>query len=530
MRRTKATKNWTVERPRGTDGRRVRAILVTLIVCGAVGGIGVGAPSASASCLGPCLVGIFTANGLLFVEAGGTTWGFFTPVSQGGQVYSYALTVELYSLVNENETATLSLYDYGESATVSAIQVLVPNYGVAWANLTLPVAHSWSEVRLQIDGTPDIFWTETPYFFLSIPGLADGGFDLAIFGALAVFVLFLIPVSLKAEAMTRRAIYAPKFPAKTFFHGIFAGMLALYVADFAALNSTFQGWEWVIIPIPEALFFFLWTAGRHSRDDLAAVIQGVPVTGDPMEFVMDFYHVGETADGKLIACFPGILQWWYRSRGHYTVLWERKNDGKPEPTAFRATEGNQLTAAQIAWLRRVPVNPDSIPAKGFRAFMKGDAEKIGVTRVFLVASRDDWDVKRPRMTIHKTVPARDEVDVNGVTIHIPAREKLCLPHVKVFPAKITLAPSHYQDVWFVNNNWMETEVVVEENNDLRAGLWALKGQLQLITSRKAEEANNAKTDIQNRPYTDLGPEDLQAGILQRRRDRGLDRGEPSGGA
>lgn len=509
-----------------TYGRRVKALLVVLFFgTGVVGAGAIAVAPASASCIGPCLTGIFTSNGLLFVEAGPTTWGFFNPVGQGGQVYAYAITVELYSMVDSNETATLSLYDYGDAATVGTIQVVVPAYSVTWANLTLPTAHSWSEVKLLIDGTPYLLWTETPYFFLSIPGIADGGFDLAIFIAIAVFFVFMIPLSLKGEAMTRRAIYCPKFPAKTWFHGIFAGMLAFYFSDFAFLNSTFQGWEWAVIPIPEAMFFFLWTAGRHSHDDLALVLQGVPVTGDPMEFVADFYHVGETTDGKLIACFPGPIQWWYRSRGHYTVLWERKNDGGPEPMAFHATEGNKLTPEQIAWLRRVPVNPNSVPAKGFRVRMKGDAEKIGVSHIFQVASRDDWNVKPPHMVWRKTLPAHDEVDVNGITVHIKEKTKWTWPHVEVPPAQITLAPSHYQDVWYTNNNWMESEVLVQENSDLRTALWSLRGHLQVVTSRKAEEGQNAKTAIEERPYSDLSPEDLDAGVAQHRREKGLGRKE-----
>lgn len=505
-------------------------ILVSLGIAGPLVLSFTAAP-ASAVCVGACSpVGFTTHDGYFYVQAGGTIFGDFSPVSNGSQVYAFSLTVEISSLVGINETAIAHLYESGSSKSVANQSLIVAPYANDYINLTIPSTHQWTELELKVDGTPVFFSVETPYYFLSIPGIEDGGLDFSIFIALGIFWVFFVFAYLKGKHMTDRAVKGPGIEARTWFHGTFAAMFVLYLLDFQLMNSVFQGWEFLVIPIPEACFFLFWSGTQHDKSSYAMIVQGVPVTGAPIRFNLDFWDHGTPgsgpAAGKLVACGEGIWQWWYRSRGYHTILYEDKKDGAPEPMAFDVTEGSRLTPEQVAWLGRIPQNPASNTSKGFLTRMMGHDKRRPVTHMFCVASRDDWDIKLPYWSWWRAIPAHEDTDPGGFIVKIPERHKF-RPHIEPGYAHITLAPWHYQFVWALNFGWIRPEDLEKENQDLLKAIWALKGTIDSLTGKKSETAMNALVDLQNRPKSDLSPEDLEAGVARRRQERGLEGPEES---
>jgi hypothetical protein len=496
--------------------------------------------------------GFITRDGLFFVEIGAPDFiGLFAPHYNGSQLYTYAITVNITSLIATNETARVHLFDYATGTYLTNLSVPMTKFSSQFVQVPMPTEHKWTEVRIVVDGTPGYFYWRTPYTWLPIANLADGGIVLSVVVAFGVYLWISYPLSVKAERMTKRAVYAPEWKATWWLHGLVIGELAFYASDFPQINIAFHGWEVFLFPIPEAIFMFFWSAGRHSRKVVTRFDQPVAIPGRPLSFVSRPFYGGVDPDGNIVVIEYGsksLLQWWYRSRGKHVKVWSLFEDGRPasrlsardsiaDTTARPARPGQRaiptepLTMPVYSYESLTPDqlrDPTRLPRSGLYDQFRGAAvlsEGGNVDEVvsyrFLVPRVSDFQVEWPHATFWRFENVAAYTDEKG-RFH-PARQKRHLsPHITEGHAQVTLMSWHGQDVYAQALGWMETEDLVLENGDLAVALAVARAQLQILSRRKAEEDTLANRDILQRPETDLEQPELEQLVEQfggSRRDR-----------
>jgi hypothetical protein len=517
-----------------TYARRFKAkalIAVLLTAAVAVGPLVLVSGSASAITI-PGIEGYITSDGLFFVQVGYTTLlNFVTYIGNGSQVYSAGIIVNVTAITTSSQVAHIYVYSYTTRTVISTENVVVPGYASLAVTVALPTNQSWLEYRVDVDQTPWWFYAFTPYSFLGVLNLENGGIDLATFIAVGLFFAYAIPVMVKAERMTKRAIYSPKWNATIWLHGIFFGLVADYFAYFQWWNMTFHGWEFVFIPIPEAIFLFFWTAGRHSSNRRALFIQIVPRMGQRLGVIMRDFFVGQDKDGDLVIMRSrSPIQWWYRSRGHHVKVFRRSEAGALEPFPLDVLEQQRLTEDQVRDPQRFPRGAKYDAHDDFPVVSSDESEDYPFERLYFVPRVSAFRVTWPHAAIHRDVLVPEHTDLLTQT-RVPAetKSKLCWPYVKDGHAEVTLCSWHFMDVLAQAMGYMTAEDLATECDNLAVQLAAERGFRETETDRKASERTLAEDDVRNRPYTDIPEGELDQHVQplpERRRDR---KALPSGG-
>lgn len=510
----------------GTSARRFKVAAVLLALSVAAPMILVAAPENTGALGIPGIIGFITNDGLFFVEYGYSTFGYPVYVYNGSQVYSAVVVVNITSVTLYNETAYIHLYSYWQGKIVANASVTIGGYGNQKVELQLPVNHDYTLYRLVVDGTPGWFYGATPYNFLTLTNLQDGGVDLGVFVSTGLFLVYGLTLMVKSERMTRRAIYCPRWKAVMWLHGIFFGLVAWYFASFPTINSFFKGWEFVVIPVPEALFLFFWNGGRHSTNRQALFIQMVPRMGQRMGTIVKFFFVGRDRDGDLVLIKErSVFQWWLRSRGHHVKAFRRSEKGVLEPVPFDVLEHRLVGPDQLRDPSRFPRGAKYDAHDDFPVINSDDEEDSPIERIFFVPRISSFKVVWPYVTIFREIEVPAYTDLEGKYHSATTKRKLAWPYVVDGKAEIQLASWHYGDVLAIASGWMQSEDLVEENDDLAIQVWTLKAKLQREASRKADERLSAEQEIQYRPYHDLSDEELEAGVPPRV-ERALERKRP----
>jgi len=525
-------KHWSL--PRSTSVRRVkpRAGLVALLTAVAVVGPFAMASGSAGAITIPGITGFITNDGLFFVQVGYAQFGYATYVGNGSQLYASSAIVNITGITQTAQVAHVSIYSYAENKTIDSLNVPVAGYTSLSLGINLPQNHTWQQYRVTVDATPWWFWAFTPYSFLGFTGLQDGGVDLATFIAVGLFFVYAVPLMVKGERMTKRAIFSPKWNATLWLHGIFFGMVAWYFVSFPSINQFFLGWEFVIIPIPEAIFLFFWAAGRHSQNQRALFIQIVPRMGQRLAVIMRDFFVGKDSDGDLVIMRSrSPIQWWYRSRGHHVKVFRRSEKGALEPFPLDVLEQTRLTEEQVRDPARFPRGAKYDAHDDFPVVNSDDSEDFPFERLYFVPRVSAFKVTWPRMVMHKDVPVPEHTElVTGRVIPAGTEPKLCWPYIKDGHAEVALCSWHYMDVLAQAMGYMTAEDLANECDNLAIQLWTERGMRHTETSRKANERLDSEEDIRNRPDTDLPEEELEKYVVQlptARRDR---RGGPTEGA
>ena len=464
----------------------------------------------------PGITGFITNDGLFFVQVGYSQFGYPLYVGNGSDLYASAVIVNVTGITTNLQVAHISVYSYATKSTLSSINVPVPGYTSTVTAVTLPSNHSYMEYKITVDETPWWVYAFTPYSFLGFTGLQDGGVDLATFIAVGLFFVYALPLMVKGERMTKRAIYSPRWNATLWLHGIFFGLVAWYFVDFPSINMAFGGWEFVIIPIPEAIFLFFWAAGRHSSNRRALFIQIVPRMGQRLAVIMRDYFVGKDGDGDLVIMRSrSPIQWWYRSRGHHVKVFRRSEAGALEPFPLDVLEQTRLTEDQVRDPARFPRGAKYDAHDDFPVVSSDESEDFPFERIYFVPRVSSFKVTWPHMMIRREVviPAHTEL-VTGRQVPESKEWKLCLPYIADGHAEVALCSWHYMDVLAQAMGYMTAEDLAAECDDLAIQLWTERGFRHTETSRKADERLLAEEDIRNRPDTDLPEEELEKYVIQ----------------
>ena len=522
------TKNYLepTVKSRSTDARSTRPkalILVVLTAACLLAPVFIATGAADAIGI-PGVRGFITNDGLFFVQVGYAQFGYTEYLGNGTDLYASAVIINITGITTSTQTAHISIYSYANQTTLSSLNVPVPGYTSVALTVSLPDEHSYLEYKVTVDSTPWWFYAYAPWGFLGITGLQDGGTDLATFIAVGLFFVYALPFMVKGERMTKRAIYSPKWNATLWLHGIFFGMVAWYFVNFPSINIFFHGWEFVIIPIPEAIFLFFWAAGRHSQNQRALFIQIVPRMGQRLAVILRAYFMGKDEDGDLVVMRSrSPIQWWYRSRGHHVKVFRRSEAGALEPFPLDVLEQTRLTEEQVRDPARFPRGAKYDAHDDFPVVNSDESEDFPFERLYFVPRVSAFRVTWPHMVAHRDVPVPEHLNaVTGTIVPAGTKSVWCWPYIKDGHAEIALCSWHYMDVLAQAMGYMTAEDLAAECDNLAIQLWTERGHKHTETSRKADERLLAEEDIQNRPYTDLSDEELEKYVVslpERRRDR-----------
>lgn len=490
----------------------VKALFVVLATAVLVLGPALAATGDADAISIPGITGFITNDGLFFVQVGYQNLvGYTTYVSNGTQVYAAGITINVTAITGSEQVAHISIYSYGANATIQSLSVTVPGYTSIAVPVSLAQVNAWIEYRITVDNTPWWIQAFTPYSFLAITGLQDGGVDFATFIAIIIFFCYALPLMIKSERMTKRAIYSPKWNALVWLHGIFIGFLADYAIYFSWWNMTFHGWEFIFIPIPEAIFLFFWNAGRHSQNRRALFMQIVPRSGQRMGVILRAWFVGKDEDGDLVIMYSrSPIQWWYRAHGHHIKVFRRSEVGALEPFPLDVIEQTQLTVDQVRDPARFPRGAKYDAHDDFPVINTDDSEEYPFERVYFVPRVSAFRVTPPRLVWHKDVKVPAHLSaVDGGSIPETTVSKLCWPYVQDGSADITLCSWHHMDVLAQMYGYMTSEDAATECDNLSIQLAAERGFRQTLTGRKASAQVNAENYTRDMPTEDL-PEDQLA--------------------
>ncbi len=468
-------------------------------------------------------VGFITHDGLFFVQVGyvGYLLKTFIAVPNGSQVFAYATAVNVTSIVDYNATAYIRVFSFDLNRTISNLTVPLTPYATSIVEISLPVSHDYLKYRISVDATPAVYWYQSPYSFLSIPNLQDGGVDLIAVVIVAEFLVIGLPLWVKAERMTKRAIYCPKWNATVWLHGIVIGMLAWYIVAFPSINSFFKGTEWAFIPLPEILFLFFWTAGRHSTHKKVEFRQMVPRLGHRLGEIRKVFFMGQDQDGDLVIMrSKSIFQWLYRAWGHHVKVFRRLSTemrSPAEPMHIDSIDLSSVPPSQFRDPARFPRGARYDAMDDIPVLNPGDDDGDGIERVYYVPRISQMLVKWPHWAWTREVSVPSFVDKEGNT-HPATTKKKFSPHVEDGYAEVTLIGWHGTDIYAMSVGHMRYEDAVMEIEDLEVRVAIERGKRHTETGRRAEEMINAEDDIRERPFSELSDEELKSLVPPSRGD------------
>lgn len=528
------------------DPRAPSKILAWMIAAVIVGGpFASGAVgSARADVFGPpTFQGFVTNDGFFFVEIGTSSFGSFSPVNPGSNVFGTGFTLVLFGLTGFNRTVPVQFTEYpgnGQPDLYDNLSVSVPAKTAVLADLTFPVNSHPTRANLTIDGTTEQFTIETPVLLIPLTNLTNGGFDLILLGILSELLLFTLPLIVLARWMTRRALYAPKMKAILWLHGIVLGIAAFVILDFQLVNETVGGWGWFTYPVPISVFLFFWSASLFNRADVVEVLRPYTASGHRLSFDRWEIRVGRNRDGDLVLVGRRWRDWVFGALGHHVVLSphdaeehgvepqghalvlreftsaKKPGGGSPVPGAI------QRARKAIRW----PTPTKSDPAEDFRVRNAQERGEEDPAYVYFVASVNPVSVDWPKVSVHRWKPTEAVYNDEGDLVR-PAGKKWALtwPHIVDGKAEIQLASIHYADVVAVAMGWKTVEDVVRVAEQRHLQVYLLKAHMESEVARQVEEKLTAWLDLHTRPGFDLG-EDEEEAEVERGRGRGATRPGP----
>lgn len=459
--------------------------------------------------------GFVTPDDFFFVQVGTPVFGLaFNPAPTGAQLFTAYLTIMLYPLTNSTHTAYLDVYEPTNSKLpFSYTTIAITQNSTATVELPVPQSSHYIEDRLDVNGRNVFYWTETPISILPIPALLVGGVDLVAIIALTEFLVIGLPLMWWAQRLARRAIHAPKMKAILWLHGIVLGFLALYIADFPALNVLFGGWEWLAFPLPTMVFLFFWELGRHNRDDTVQVQRAHPRTLDRMGFDWWTIHTATDSRGNLLLIGRLWRDTFFRIFGHQMRISTRLDDGgQLEPVSAALVQRHVQDATEELRASMVFARgSQGDPTDDFNVSnrLSGDADTPA--RLYFVASMDPYDIRWPRWSMSRDEIVPAVTTPEGRVIQGPTtRKRLSWPHVVDGHCEIRLAPLHYANVWSVGLGWREAEDLEKLKDELELENWVLRTRIHRLAEAKAKPRLAAHLDLLSMPTDDLSPADAAA--------------------
>ena len=408
-----------------------------------------------------------------------------SPVTPGSTVFGDVVYLEfLNSGGNRSVTVTTvqrasgqtSLW-YNESFAVGA--------NVSVLTLNLPSSTAERTARVCVELGCITFLHLTPLTLLPSGILSVGGLDFLAFGLTAEFGLLIFPLTVAARALTRKALWTPKFKAWLVAPHVALGFILLVGYDYQAFDQLFGGLGFVLIPVVFAFLYFLWVLHLFNTAKPVEVLQPDLKDGHAVDYYRALFWVGDWPDGSKVAIGPKWSHWLARLFGHAPVVVPRKfetGEGAPAESdlmTVRTETRSERTDARTRRLRRAfrrrygRQNPlDSFPIHGGISDVR---ERDPPQKLYWVDS-DGWlRMEYPRLSVHRTVTLPAKLGPEGNVVE-PARQvvRLAWPHYVDTRASVGLAGFHYLDVPVAAVLWGSAEKAYRRVEQLRAQNVALR--------------------------------------------------------
>jgi hypothetical protein len=427
-------------------------------------------------------------------------------------------TVEVSTVQSAGPNST-SLY-YNETFSVSA-------HNVTTFTLTLPATTAELRTKLCVDGGCLVFYHETPVTLFPSGILDIGGLDLLVLAvtlesALAVFI-----GAPAARAITRKALWSPKFRAWLWAPHILGAFVVLIAFDFPVFDEFFGGYSFAVIPVVFGVLAFLWLLHLFNVAYPVEVLRPDPQAGHRLRFNRWRIFVGELPDGTKVLVGTRWRDWLARLLGHHVVLVPANAQGtKRGPPAesplstFKVRSRAESDAAWERTKRGFRVRPGrTSPLDDFSiAGEPGVKEKDAPKFLYWVDS-DRWLASdMPRLSFHREVAVEARYNSEGKLVRdAHTRRKFTIvPHyVEPASAEASLAEFHYLDTPAAALGWIRAERAYRRVEDLRRTNYALRSTVYVTADDWTQEAVGeflAMLDRERVPLTDAeADEDTRSG-------------------
>jgi hypothetical protein len=398
------------------------------------------------------------------------------------------------------------------TATVSVIQALSPTnwfnqtFGLAVGenvvSFTIPSSTNEVSAQLCVDGTCIAFDHQSPVTLIPSGIVTIGGIDLLAFLLTLEFAVLVIPLTVLARALTRRAIWSPGgfVPAVVAPHVVLAFAILL-VYDYPFFDRVFDGLEFIFIPVVFAVVFFFWSLHLFNDATALEAFKFEPRAKHNVGLFRWRVFVGELPDGRLVLIGTGWTDWFARLLGYAPVIWDPRDSSPSNPppafapvvTLKSELRGERSDRRVKAWEKRFRSKPRrESPIKQFEVIHTvnrhlAPREKDAPKYVAWVDS-DKWlDADMPHLSIHRQVPA--EVGPDGEIIK-PARSKLSLPHYVVPQSRVSFADVHWYESVAAGLHLISAERMARRSEELRASNIALRANPYVIGDELAATQND----------------------------------------
>jgi hypothetical protein len=375
----------------------------------------------------------------------------------GGVVFGDTVYLEfLNSLGNRTVVVSVVQGSGNDTAFYNATFSAAAHNVTIWT-LTLPSTTTAKTAKICLDGACMRFVHVTPLTLLPSGILNVGGLDILAFGLTAEFGLLLFPLTVAARALTRKALWTPKFKAWLVAPHIALGFLLLVAFDYQAFDTLFGGFEFVLIPVVFAFVYFLWVLHLFNVATPVEVLRFDPQGGHRVRGFRSLFWVGKL-HGSTVAIGPRWRDWLARLFGHAPVVIPANVDGtKVGPPAVIPLTTVRTEATRERLDRRAKALRRAFRARGQKETPLDDfvlevdradiRERDPPTLLYFVDT-DGWlELEYPHLTMHRVVrvPPKLHPETGAVVEPATTRRKLTWPHYTDTTASAGLAAGHYVD-------------------------------------------------------------------------------------
>lgn len=467
--------------------------------------------------------GFLTYDRHFLVFNGITTFGGgYEVVYNGSQVYASQFVLVLYSLLPVTETVPIVLEENGvNQTTTTTVQPGVADL----VDVSLYPTHSWTNVVLLVDGTPQVYSVSVPLSFLPNSIANVGGLDLLALAIISESLFCLALATSFAYGIMRKALWAPKFSLLVWGHVILFSIVGAVILDFQQVDQTFAGWS----PLVYAFFlfpiFFLFALSFFNRAPSAEMLQANAPLAGRLRFNRWDLRIGRDLKGRWVLVGDRWSHFLFRAAGKQVPLTTSESTIiGPEP--FMADIVNRRVVSKQQLLKRVrKLSPEKADALDdfdiINVTVDGRPVKSGrrepPVKLLFTPVGKPVEVEWPRLSVHKQKDVPDKFDKEG-NLLVPAHKKtaLCFPYITEGRANITLHTIHFRSAVSVVAGWRTADDLSLLVSDVQLDLESLKANVHTVVARKVREKLLARESLLMWGADDL-PED--EAVLQSEREK-----------
>jgi len=433
-------------------------------------------------------------------------------ITPGTLVFSDLLYLEIYNLQG-NRSATVTTEQSG-SPNVWYNQTYGLASGVNVESLTLPSSEQYAATTLCVDGGCVSFGHETPITLFPSGIVSIGGIDLLSFALTVEFAILVIPLTVLAKALTRRAIWSPGgfLPAVVAPHIVLAFAI-LIVFDYPAFDHAFSGLEFILIPIIFAFVFFFWVLHLFNNATPLESFKIDPRRKHNVGVYRWRVFIGEMPDGRLVLIDITWRGWLARLFGYAPVVWDPAESSPTNlPPAFAPVvtmrsdlRGERPDRRIRAWEKRFRAGfKHESPLKQFEVIQAAGTRfsprEKDAPRLLGWVDHDKWlDAKPAHLSWHRTEWVDPKYNPDGsVRKEGHYLERWSKPHYVVPKTKISLADVHWYESVAAGLGFVTGENMARRNEELRASNIALRATPFVVGDEQASAQTDELFELLNR--------------------------------